>query len=425
MTPKPSRAFRVDYRVILLGVILIGGGFLRLPSTLFMGADAPLGMLEPARLEAAFTGIGFDENLYRKYVESLIRVGLGQYPAIVDHYIEVQKTLPGSILPPIRFLYIFAAHAWHSLFGSGALAALHNVASAFSILTLLLSAAFAWRLKGPPCALAVAALMACAPTQIHMSQHALVDGFFTFWALLALWLLWENLRAPRRWPLLVAYLASLALLVLTKENSFFVWIGLIALIVANRWLRFGAVSRELILATVVGPLLGVVGLIFLAGGVSTLVTSYQLSVSKNYQLTYAILTGDGPWHRYLVDLLLVSPIVLLLAIGAAFRLDRTQKPELFLSVFIAASYLIMCNLKYGMNLRYANMWDMPLRVLAFSQLGALFGPIARYRRLLMSLSVAAICAFELRQYVALAVQYPLYELVTKGLLRALHILKSP
>ncbi len=102
-----------------------------------------------------------------------------------------------------------------------------------------------------------------------------------------------------------------------------------------------------------------------------------------------------------------------------------QKPELFLSVFIAASYLIMCNLKYGMNLRYANMWDMPLRVLAFSQLGALFGPIARYRRLLMSLSVAAICAFELWQYVALAVQYPLYELVTDGLLRALHILKSP
>jgi hypothetical protein len=29
------------------------------------------------------------------------------------------------------------------------------------------------------------------------------------------------------------------------------------------------------------------------------------------------------------------------------------------------------------------------------------------------------------QYLALCVKYPLYELVTEGLLRALHILKSP
>jgi len=38
-----------------------------------------------------------------------------------------------------------------------------------------------------------------------------------------------------------------------------------------------------------------------------------------------------------------------------------MKPELFMSIFIAASYLLMCNVKHGMNLRYANMWDMPLR----------------------------------------------------------------
>ena len=35
------------------------------------------------------------------------------------------------------------------------------------------------------------------------------------------------------------------------------------------------------------------------------------------------------------------------------------------------------------------------------------------------------CAVELRQYIILAVQFPLYELVPEGLLRALHILKSP
>ena len=408
-----------------LGLVLAIGLFLRLPVSLFSGPTAPLHQLSVIHPLPAFDGVGFDENLYRGYVNSLIRVGLGNYPSIVDRYIEVQETLTGSILPPMRFLYIFAAYLWHLVFDTEALAALHNVASLFSCLTLLLAVFFSWRLKGPACALVVAALMAFAPLQLHMSQHALVDGFFAFWALLVLWLLWENLRKPRTWRWLIPYALGLALMVTTKENAAFVYFGLLVLIALNRWLKWGNVTRELLACTFIGPLLGFVVLVFLAGGLETMRATYTLSVGKNYQLTYAIMTGDGPWHRYLVDLLLVSPIVLLLALGAIFRLNREQKPELFLAIFIGATYLVMCNLKYGMNLRYANMWDMPLRVLAFSQLAVWIRPFSRQRIPVMALVVAAICAVELRQYIILAVDYPLYELVTEGLLRALNILKSP
>ena len=173
-----------------------------------------------------------------------------------------------------------------------------------------------------------------------------------------------------------------------------------------------------------GLLLGVVALVFLAGGIDMFLQTYQLSVGKNFQLRYAILTGDGPWYRYLVDLLLVSPVILILALGSIFRLDRTKKPELFMSIFIAAGYLVMCNIKYGMNLRYANMWDMPLRFLALSALVSLTAPLRRYRPIVLGIAVALICVIELRQYIILAVQFPLYELVPEGLLRALHILKS-
>src|SRR5438309_2368695 len=199
------------------------------------------------------------------------------------------------------------------------------------MLTLALGTLFVWRVRGPTWAIGVAALVAVAPTQLHMSQHALVDGFFTFWATLVLWLFWENLQAPRDWPRLAGYIVTLALLVLTKENSFFVWIALVALLIVNRWLQFGTVTRELAIATILGPLLGVVILIFLAGGIDIFIQSYQLSVGKNFALHYAILTGDGPWYRYLVDLMLVSPIILLLAIGTIFRLNRAMKPELIMS----------------------------------------------------------------------------------------------
>jgi hypothetical protein len=185
------------------------------------------------------------------------------------------------------------------------------------------------------------------------------------------------------------------------------------------------VTKELIVCTFAGPLFGVIGLIFLAGGIETLLTAYKLSVGKNFTLNYAIMTGDGPWHRYLADLLLVSPIILLLALGTVFRLDRTRTAEWYLVIFIACSYAVMCNIRYGMNLRYANMWDMPLRFLAFSQLVVLGDCARRYRNVVVVAAVAVLCVFELRQYIILCVQYPLYELVPEGLLRALHILKSP
>jgi len=421
--PAPdTRSRKLD--IVLLAIIFAVGIFLRLtPHAFAPGASLhSVAVLHP---QPAFNKIGFDEGLYREYVNALSKGGLGSYPDIVEGYIDVQKKLPGSILPPLRFLYIFTAYIWHSLLGSESLEALYQVAAFFSMLTLALATLFVWRIRGPTWATAIAALMAVAPTQLHMSQHALVDGFFTFWALLALWLFWENLQAPRDWRWLVGYIIALALIVLTKENSFFVWIALVALLVTNRWLQFGTVTRELAIATLLGPLLGVVVLIFLAGGIHVFVQSYQLSVGKNFQLHYAILTGDGPWHRYLVDLLLVSPIVLILASATIFRLNRAMKPELFMSIFIAASYLVMCNVKYGMNLRYANMWDMPLRFLAFSQIVALASLSKQYRGVVIAAAVALLAGIEFHQYIVLAVRYPLYELITHDLLQALSILKTP
>jgi 4-amino-4-deoxy-L-arabinose transferase-like glycosyltransferase len=413
-------------RFIALAIILLIGIFLRLPPALFQKPDGPLRRLVALHPQPASQMVGFDEALYRDYADKLTRFGLISYPEVIERYREKQQTLTGSILPPVRFLYIFSAYLWHQLFGSETLNSLKNVSAVFSMFTLLLATVFAARLGDFGYAIGVGALMVFAPTQLHVSQHALVDGFFTFWAMLVLWSLWENLRAPQDWRWLILYTGALTAAVLTKENAFFVWVAVVAILIANHWLKFGPVTRELLLATVIGPIFGVVLLGMLAGGAGPLIATYQLSVSKNYELKYAILTGDGPWHRYLVDLMLVSPIVLLLAIGSVFNLRRANKAEWFFLIFIAASYLVMCNIKYGMNLRYANMWDLPLRVLAFSQLLMLVGFVAqRWRRIAMFAAVGLTCAFEMRNYVVMAVEYPLYELVSPELMRGLKILKSP
>ena len=372
---------------------------------------------------AAFKGVGYDEALYRGYVEDLTRFGIGNYPAFAERYVEVQRTLPAAILPPTRFLYIFLAYLWTQATGADGLTALHSVSCLFSILMLLLVGGFAARLGGYKVGLGVLALMSCAPTQIHMAQHALIDGFFAFWATLSLWLLWENLRRPNRPLRLALYSFSLALLVLTKENAMFAYLGLLAVLGANRWLRFGTITPVLLGLTIIGPLTGVVILVFLCGGVDTFYFTYRLLVSKASVLPYAIATGDGPWYRYLVDLLLISPIIFLLAWGAIFKLRMTERPALYLTVFMLGTYLVMCNVRYGMNLRYTNMWDMPLRYLALLSIRDLARPFSRHKELIIVVAVTLLCAIDIWQYYIFFVQHDLYELVTGGLLHALRILK--
>ena len=412
---QPVAAWRQP-EVMLALLIFVGGCFLRIIKW------------------AAWQKVGFDEAYFAHYLQQLATVGLGGYPDIVDAYKQHQQTLTGSVLPPTRFLYIFFAYGWHGAFGGGWVESFYAVSRVFGVLTLALSGFFAWRLlPDRRLALGAFALMAFSPLQIHMAQHALADGFFEFWALGTLWALWECLRHPGHRGWLTAYTAGLALMVLPKENAFFVWVAVVALLVANRWLRFGVMTRSLLWLTLVGPLLGVTVLVYLAGGLHELLEVYRLGVPKNLTLPYAIQTGDGPWYRYLLDLMTVSPMVLLLAVTAALGLRagpdaadsrRDDRPLFFLLGFVVASYALMCNVEYGMNLRYATIWDLPLRVLAVVQVGLLAARLRPARPTpTLALAVALLCVFDVTQYYRLAVLHPLYELVPADLLQALHVLK--
>src|SRR5881394_1059341 len=203
---QKSTGLRQLSRPILLGFFLV----------------AVLGIFLRIYPSAGFTGLGYDEGLYRGYVTDLINHGVTSYPDFAEHYVETQQKLPAVILPPTRFLYIFSSYLWHQVTGADALLSLHRVSCLFSILLLFAAAAFTWRLAGPLWALGVFALMSCAPTQIHMAQHALIDGFFGFWATMCVWFLWENLRRPNDPLRLTLFAVSLALMVLTKENALFV-----------------------------------------------------------------------------------------------------------------------------------------------------------------------------------------------------------
>lgn len=374
-----------------------------------------------------FKGVGFDEGYYARYVDQISRQGWWNYTALVQTYLDEQKNSANGLPTPTRVTIVLGASAWHLVFGASPLGSVRAVSCASSILTLLAATAFVWRIRSAGFALAFLALFTFSPTQLYMAHRALADSFMCLAVLLALWSLWEIFaKSPCVWTWRAVFGVSLVLLVLTKENAVFPFLGIVALVVAARCFKFGAVDLPLVLMTTLAPLLGVLVICLCAGGWSTLVDVYSLDVAKTYGTPYALAAEDGPWFRYIVDHLLANPVVVLLAIGGALYLTADEKPGLYLLIFVVVTYLPMCNVPHGMNLRYATIWDVPLTYLALLPIfhWAQWPGHEFLRRLVLIVLVSAVALSEIQNYVAIFVDNAIYDPVTSYLMQALKMISA-
>jgi 4-amino-4-deoxy-L-arabinose transferase-like glycosyltransferase len=371
-----------------------------------------------------YNKLGFDEGMYRNYLRATQSVGALHYQELVGDFMALQNESQDAMANPLRVFYILSSYFYMELTHCEPLAALHAVSAAAGVLHLLVACLFAWRVGGRAAALGMAALMAFEPLQLALSQSALVDGTYAFWAVACFWLLWENLRAPDDGRWLAAYCASLFLMVLTKENSAFVMLALCGLIVTNRWLGYGIVTPRLLVMTVIVPAAALVILISYAGGIGAFLNFYLTFVRKSSTLDYAMVLQDGPWTRYLFDFLMLTPLVTLLAVGRVFQLKGANRADVYSAMFLALCYVPMASVKYGMSVRFAGFWDLPLCWLAWSQLRALAGKIAPRRRdFVLCIAVLLVSATGFWQYCRVFVFRHTYDPVTRAILMALDIYK--
>jgi len=367
-----------------------------------------------------------DEYLYITNVRMVERVGIFQYAAVIQTYIDTQSSAQAVMLPPTRCVYIMLGWAWDTLFHSNPRMSLRYVAAAFSVLSFLVSGIFAFRLGGARFGLIVAALMAVAPMELMLSHRELADGPFASIALLSLWLLWENMQRPGRLGWLAAYAGSVTLMVLSKENAFFAAVGFGGIICTAALfprLNIGKATWSTVAATFAGGIAGVLVLVSLAGSVGSLLQVYRLLVSKAELMSFAYQSGGGPWFRYIVDLMLASPTVLLPAIGGIFALRRDSRQGIFLLLFVVFSCIVMVNVRNGMNLRYATMWDMPLRYLAAGTILQMAASVRRAPVLAAIALVVLVGGVELHQYWLLFVRHDIGEPITQYLMYATEIVR--
>ena len=364
---------------------------------------------------------GFDEQVYIDYIEQLGSKGLTEYPEIVRTYIvEVQKA-EFVYLPPLRVAYTIPAWGLARLFGVSSYDALRLVSALASCAFTLAAFVFARRWLSPRKALAVLATLACAPLQIHLAQFAFIDALAGLWAICTVGCLWESLQQPRHRGWLIAAAGSFFGLCCTKQETA-VFVGLflgVALALARR-AGFAETRWRQAIALALSGLLAAAVLTALSGGLRPLAEAFTIYQERARSLPYSIITGDGPWHRYLLEHLLINPLVFLLAIGFAFRADLAGKRNVFLLVFVVITGAVMTSIPNGMNLRHTAMWDFPLAMFAVQSAGMLAAK-CRARTVCATAIIGLVCISELRQYNTI---FPgLYDTDLRFMLRAVRILK--
>jgi hypothetical protein len=389
---------------IVAALVLMGAGYLRFH------------LLRNPEYE-----LGFDEKVYVAYVERLEERGVGAYPTLFRDYIEQVTKGDQVFLPPSRAGFLLPAWLIVKFTQWDTYEVLRKISAAASWFFVVAGFLFARRWVTPRMSLAVLALLACAPLQIHLAQYAFIDSMAELWALVTVASAWECLRQSGRmaWAV-IAGLGALALLLTKQELAVFVGIGLLGPLLLGKRLGLTTDRRPCMVALICGCGVGTLALILMAGSTSLLLSTFDIYFARMQTHPYAIATGDGPWHRYLLEYLLINPLVFLLAMAGIFRgrlLGATGKYWLLFTVVI---YAVMCSVRNGMALRYTSIWDFPLALFAVAGIASL---TTRLRRptLWAGALTGFVCLYGVWQYKIIF--FEMYDTDLRYMLQKVRILK--
>jgi Dolichyl-phosphate-mannose-protein mannosyltransferase len=364
-----------------------------------------------------------DEGYYRSYAEHLSHAGLGGFRELFDEFLADETV---QIFPhPLRIGYLGAAALWVALWGA-TFPALSWLSLVSHLATTALNYLFARRHFGERRALLIAALTGFSSLGLALGRRALMDSFATLTATLAVWLFLElQVRPSRRNQL--AFAAAFLFAQITRETALFLALPWIAFTVLAA--RQGSSLEPRQAAWLLGGPVAGCGLLYVlvAGGVEPVAELARILLGLSSTAAYALAYGSGPWYRYLIDFLLLSPGPTLLALGylgvllARLRRGEAAAAEVYFAILVAGQLLV-----YGLftkNVRYLALLNLPLCIFAVMMLDQL-NPIRdpEWRNKVRLAAAAALCWLEYQSFYQLFVLGEIYDPTTYFLAAARRII---
>ena len=361
---------------------------------------------------------GYDESVYLHYVEVFSQQGFGGLRETIRQARDDAWLKVGP--PPFRVLHVVTASALSRGLGGPSISHLALVSALFASATVLLAALLLREWLGARDAALATLLLGFSPLATALARRALQDSFFAFLVVLAVYALHRCLRGGAlrdRTGLTLALLACF----LTKESTLLLYP---ALLLIALWRPEGLrASVALLPCFALAPLLALTVQAACSGGVTELAAAYRAYVTQQSQIPYAQQFQSGPWFRYLLDWLMLTPVPLLLAMAGLLRTDvpASQRAAHRLCAILLVVGLGVFGALSMLNARFILPLELPLVALAVLGLrGIAERAVARpsYRALATAVLLVLALSAEVRSFVVLFDRAGLYDPVTAQLAKA-------
>jgi len=361
-----------------------------------------------------------DEGCYLRYAAYLGEKGPSGLAAIFQGFIQDQ---PHWFNPnPLRIGFIILSGAWLKILGYSFM----NLAflSLFSYALFLgLSYYFSRKYLGEQLALLLVILLAFSPLQMAMARRALIESTTNLFLVSAVWLFWDFLKSRSRLKSIL-FIAVFTGSILIKETSVLLIFVFLPYFLADRFIYGKKTSLKEIAFILFLPLI-LAGLAYLLlGCFPYILETLKILCGPPQPASYATLFCSGPWYRYLIDYMLLSPWVVILAVGFIFSffLQREEEGLSLYFIFVFLLTFILFNI-FMKNVRYVIILDTPLRLFSLLMLNRIVGRI--YPRQAMKLTFALVMALALFDYFnfyQLFIQEGIYDPASFFLLKAKHFI---
>lgn len=350
-----------------------------------------------------------DETVYASYTQTLTERGFVQgYPEIVRAFVEQPRRW--KYPSPIRWGYFLLTTFAAETYGSSDPRAIAWLSTIAGLLVVPIVFFLGRRLFNERTALLAAAFTAVSPIELALGRRALQDEVFCLAVAASLALVIvalegadRNVRAP--W--IAAAIAALTMAFAIKESFLYLYPAFLALPLLYK-------KPRAIAMFVAPPALYFLGFAALAHSPRDFVRIGRIittAMAEPYVLQYQ----GGPPHRLLIDFLIASPLVALLAgaavVGVALARDRGRS-ETALVAFLVIGAAVFAVVP-SKNLRFYVMLDPVIRLLAA-------WIVARTLRTSTLVAIAACnAAIELELFRATFIDGGVYDPVTQSMLEAL------
>ncbi len=371
-----------------------------------------------------------DEGVYLNQASAIKENGFSGLAKIADEYI---KTPNLQLYPtPLRIGHILVIGFLLKISDSVTTLSYYSLFSlvALVIVTFLFIRKF-WDEK---VAFLTSAFIMFSPVNLGIARRALLDSSYTLFTVitLALFVIFINSKKQRDF---LYFICSLTFLLLYKETTYFYLPFFVISLILLKVRGDNLIKVSDIIKTAIIPVaFTFIIYLFSFGNIPNIVNIFKVIFLPNFltPLQYGVDYCSGPWYRYLVDYLMVTPILSVLFfsyIGYYFtkkekNINTTILIGFFL-YFVVVFSIFFKNIRYGMTLSLIYSLGAALILIVFSELFSEY--IVKITKLkintdlskhVLVITTVIICLLQLKIYHKLFIEDKIYDPVSFNLLKS-------